>query len=176
MSENRLIWLRTVLGQMVIMRYEKGKQQEEEDVAEDKERGPTYLLVIPRPNARPVKLNITALTLEELELTRQFFNRLFDLAEPIVKHRDKVAEDAAAEGDDSYARIYRQVPQFIDRAGEISEHDQRLLDGLEDVSDGSGDGDRSEGLRGSGDVLAPEEQESGRPQDDGSETDEPEGV
>lgn len=174
-SGNRIAWLRTAIGQFVMMRYEDSKQavEEDEDVAEDIEIGTTYMLILPRPGGKPFKYNLTALTFEELDLTRQFFNLLFDLAEPIVKHRDKVAADAAEQGDDGFARYYRQVPQFVVREGSFREDDQRILDGSKDLSSGTGGDLGSDGgLRGSGDELAPGEPGEDRTQDDGSETDE----
>lgn len=178
-SENRFAWLRTVVGQFVIMRYPDPNLavDDEEDVPTDPEIGPSYLLVLPIPGRKPLKYNLTALTLEELELTRQFFNLAFDMAEPVVRHRDKVAEDAAAEGDDGFARYYRQVPQFVVREGTFREDDQRLLHGSEDLPSGAGGGsDPDGGVRGVRDELAPGEQEEGRTQDDTAEADESEGV
>src|SRR3954454_4710994 len=81
MSGSRFAWLRTAIGQFVILRYEDPQEDE------DPESGPTIRLFLPRPGARPVQYNLTALTEEELKLTREFFNLLFDLADPIVKQR-----------------------------------------------------------------------------------------
>jgi hypothetical protein len=158
-----------------MMRYEDSKQavEEDEDVAEDIEIGTTYMLILPRPGGKPFKYNLTALTFEELDLTRQFFNLLFDLAEPIVKHRDKVAADAAEQGDDGFARYYRQVPQFVVREGSFREDDQRILNGLANLPDGAGgDGSPDGGLRGSGDELATGEPPASGPEDDGPQADE----
>ena len=174
MSDDRASWLRTNIGQFVMMRYVQSKNPDLEDPAEDNEVGPTYVLVLPRYGTRPMKFNITSLTLEELQMTRQFFDRLFDLAEPIVRARDEVAQNAADEGDDSYTRYYRQPPQYVVREGAFREDDQSILDGLKDAPDGSGDGPDSDGgVRGDGDELAPGEPEGGGSQDDGAETDEP---
>jgi hypothetical protein len=109
MSDTRRAWLKTAIGQFVILEYGTG------DEDHDKEHGPTVKLHLPRPGRPPVNFNLTALTAEELKLTREFFNLLFDMAEPIVDLRDKVAHDALADGDDSYARVYRAVPQFVIR-------------------------------------------------------------
>lgn len=174
LSEDRAAWLRTNVGQFVMMRYVDSKDETLEDPAEDKEVGTTYVLVLPRYGSRPVKFNITSLTLEELEMTRQFFSQLFDLAEPIVRARDEVAQNAASEGDDSYSRYYRQPPQYIVREGAFREDDQSILDGLANVPERSRDeSDLDGGVRGDGDELASGEPEEGSSQDDGTQADQP---
>jgi hypothetical protein len=181
LGDSRVMWLRVAVSQFVLQRYTKSKAQLEAEAElgeeleappDDPEYGPTYLLVIPRQGARPVKLNMTALTEEELKLTRHFFNELFDLVEPIVRYRDKVANDAFAEGDDSYARIYRQVPQFIVRSGSLREDDQRILDGSQDIPTGTGGDDTADGgVRGVRDELAPGEPDEGGSKDLGPAVD-----
>jgi hypothetical protein len=167
LTENRAAWLKTIGGQFVMMRYPNEDLPEE--YANMQEEGPTYLLVIPRKGGRPTTINITSYTLEELEMTRRFFNELFDLAEPIVRHRDKVAQDAADAGDDSYTRYYREVPQYVVRARELRQHDQRILDGLASVPDRAGAGLGTDGgVRGDGPELA-----AGEPTEGESEDDEP---
>jgi hypothetical protein len=165
-SENRVAWLKNFMGQFVIMRY--SNEDIPEDAVDLKEEGPTYLLVLPkRGGGRPTTFNITSLTIEELQQTRRFFNELFDLAEPIVRHRDKVAQDAADEGDDSYTRYYREVPQYVVREGQLREHDQRILDRLAGVLDGAGaDGSPDGGVRGDWSELASGESSEGEPEDD----------
>lgn len=55
------------------------------------------------------------LTAEELTCLRQIVNLAFDLAEPVVEHRDARAAKALEMGDDSHARIFRQKPLFVVR-------------------------------------------------------------
>lgn len=174
MGDARFMWLRTNLGQFVAQRYENENPEPEEDEHDDPELGPTYVLILPRMSGRPVRFNLTSLTEEELTLTRQFFETLFDLALPVVRHRDKVAQHAADQGDDSYVRIYRQVPQFIERKGPLGQDDQRLLQRSWDLVVGAGtDGTLDGGLRGVGDELAPSESEEDRSQDDRPQADQP---
>lgn len=169
MSKNRVAWLKTFVGQFVMMRYPNDEQPEGEPVSEE---GPSYVLILPRRGARPLTFNITALTLEELEMTRRFFNELFDLAEPIVRHRDKVAQNAADEGDDSYARYYREIPQYVIREGELRSDDQGVLDRLADLSlRDRGVLDPDGGLRGGGSELAPGESSETESEDDGQTPD-----
>lgn len=172
MSDSRVAWLKTAIGQFVAMRYLDPTEDENGVTYEDNEIGPTYMMILPRPGAKPVKYNLTALTLEELQLTRQFFNMLFDLAEPIVAHRDKVAQDAADEGDDSYARYYRVAPQLVVRSGTLRADDQSILDGSSDDAGGDAvDGDSDGGVRGDGDDVASEDAEDRSPEDPSAQAD-----
>ena len=181
LGDNRFMWLKTGIGQFIAYRYEKSKAQLEaeaevgedlEAAPDDPEYGPSYVLVLPRGRGT-MKYNFTSMTEEELNLTRQFFNELFDLAEPIIKHRDKVAKDAAEAGDDTYVRNYRQAPQFIVRKGTLRDDDQRILERSQDLPEGSGTGaDSSDGrVRGAGDELAPEEPMAGQAEDDSPSVD-----
>src|SRR5687768_14565082 len=90
-SEERYAWLRTYLGQYVILWRDIDEDESGKEAAT-----PTVQFMLTRPGGRPVMLNLTSLTREELDKTRQFFNMACDLAEPLVDIRDKVAEDAAA--------------------------------------------------------------------------------
>jgi hypothetical protein len=166
MSENRYAWVRTILGQMVLYRHV------EEPLANEPTVGDTLQLMMPRPGGRAISMNFSALTLAELEAIREFFNLLFDLATPVVKARDKVAQDAFDAGDDSYARIYRQVPQLIIRKGPVGQHRQGVHDGPEDAAAGDEhDGDLDGGLRGRSAGVAPVEEEDPGTEVDGSEAD-----
>lgn len=138
MSENRFAWLRVVIGQFVIMHYEDddGLQPYGEEETDSNEHGPTVRLVLPRMFGAPIKYNITALTLDELMKLREFFNLLFDLAEPTVRERDRIAHEALEAGDDSFARVYRQVPQFIVRGRSGRANGKGIHDGHEDAAAG----------------------------------------
>lgn len=160
-SENRYAWLRTGIGQFVTMYYEDNPLLEEQGEEEsDLEFGPTVRLILPRQFGPPMKYNITALTFEELDMMRQFFNLLFDLAEPTVRERDRLANEAFEAGDDSYARIYRQVPQYIVRGRPVRADGQGVRDGHEDLPAGTGeDGDPSGGTGVVGGAVADRDEE-----------------
>lgn len=171
MSEDRYAWLRTAVGQMVIMAYNNDEDDRENTT------GPTIRLYLPRPGGRPFSLNITALTKPELDAMRGFFTLLFDTAEPFVLHRDRMAQDALAAGDDSFARVYREVPQFVVRERAKPRHVESLHNGPEGLHPGDrGAGDSSNESGGVRSELADGESSEGSPEDDWSETDEPEGV
>ena len=119
-GKNRLAWLRTAAtGQLALLGLDPQQFDEEFQIRETQsEEGTTYLLVLTIPGRRtPLKWNLSGMTLPELEATRRFFNLAFDLADPVVRERDKVAADASQDGDDSYSRIYRGLPEFVIREG-----------------------------------------------------------
>lgn len=165
MSENRFAWLRTVIGQFTIMKYEPS----EEDA--DAEYGPTVLLYIPRPGGRDISFNLTALTKEELDAIEEFFNLLIAEARPVVADRDRIANEALEAGDDSHARVYRQVPQFIVRKRSKRQDNQGVHDGSQDVSPRDGrDGNLDDGVRRVGNELVDSESSEAGSEDDGSST------
>lgn len=161
MSANRLAWLRTAIGQFVVM-TDDVTEETKKTVAEF---GPTYRLFLPRPGTRPVTYNITALTHEEFQALKKFMEHLFEIAEPVILERDRIAEDAFSKGDDSFARSYRQVPQLVIREGPVRKDDEGVSERPDDLPSG----DESEsgrvedvrvsggGVRGAGDELASSE-------------------
>lgn len=168
----RMAWVDTVLGQSILMYY-----PEDHDVTKNtKEPGPTVKVLIPRHTGQPVLWDISSMTLEELQLMREFFDLVFDTAEPIVRMRDEVAQDEFAAGNDSITRLYRKVPQLVVRKRPEPQHSEGVLDGHENVPEGDGDGrgsgdSTSGGVRGSGSVVADGEQEGSVGQDDGEASD-----
>jgi hypothetical protein len=132
------------------------------------EEGSNFVLLISIPGrTKPLTWNLSAMTAEELEATRQFFNHLFDLAEPVVNERDRIARDAFREGDDSYARSYRTPPTFVTRERKKRTNRESVQHGSSDATEGSGAGlDPDGGVRGHSDELADRYEEDGRPEDD----------
>lgn len=117
LSHLKVLILRTqITSQLVVQELDPTSYDEENDVTMNSEAGSNFVLLIPiLGRNKPLIWNMSAMTLAELEATRQFFNALFDLTEPVVRERDKVADDAFKQGDDSYTRSYRDAPQFITR-------------------------------------------------------------
>lgn len=179
MSENRLAWIRTHLGQAVIMYYEEDEEgyKEDEENTTPIEYGPTVRLMIPQKNGRTLFQDITALTLPELEMLREFYNLLFDLAEPSVRERDRIAQDAYDKGDDSYARSYRPVPQFVVRKGTVKPYGEGVLHRLESLFGGTGDKRGfTGGFRRDGNELVDSESKEDGSQDNEPTPDEPESL
>lgn len=172
LSDRRYAWLSTTIGQFVIMYFDENNEDNL-----DEETGPTIRLFLPRHGGRPISFNFTALTHEEFVLLKQFFDILFELAEPVVLERDRVAQDAAAEGDDSFARLYRAVPRLVVRERTIRKDGSGISSGSTDVLNGSGvagndsSSDLNGGVRGTGDELADDESEEGSTENNGTKTD-----
>ena len=167
-AKERLAWVNTLLGQQTLYFYEEGTEIAERTT----EPGPTVKVLIPRLNGQAVHWDLSALTIEELDAMREFFTLAFDTAEPVVRMRDKAAHDAFTEGNDSFARLYRQLPQLVVRERKEREHDQGILNGPSDVpsgdSDGRSEGSPAGGVRGLGGELADDGAPEGVSEDDGA--------
>ena len=139
-SEKRLSWLRTQPTRMLYLLGLDPKEYDEELGVEvfGSEEGTAYIIAIEVPGrSRRLNWDLSSMTMEELEATRQFFNYCFDQAEPVVRERDKVANAALEEGDDSYIRVYRPVPQFIVRERAKPSNNQGVHDRPEDPPEGT---------------------------------------
>jgi len=166
-------WLDTFVTQVKILVYPHGWHEEEEELTGVKhapalkaEPGDTIRLVMIKAG-RPAYYTLTAMTHEELKLFREIVTMALDMAEPIVIERDRKAQDAFDQGDDSFARIYRQVPRLIVRERNVRADSEGVHDGPEGDADGAGgERDSSGGLRGVGSELANGQPEDGRAQDD----------
>jgi len=169
--KERMAWVNTFLGQIALYFYEEGTAVADTTT----EPGPTVKVLIPRYKGPTVHWDLSALTLEELTKLREFFDLAFDTAEPVIRMRDKVAQDAFAEGNDSISRLYRPVPQLVVRKRPEPEHSEGVLDGPENVPSGNDDGSAvngsAGGVRGSGSGLADVGASEGGPEDDGTPTD-----
>ena len=156
-SKDRYAWVQCEAGKFVII------------VGEDNGHGPDVVLYHPRPGKiLDVSIKLANLTLEELTALRELFNTAFDWAEPVVKQRDKEAQDAWEAGDDSHSRNYRPVPTVVYRKRPVGEHDEGVRERPESLPEGGiagRDGD-SGGVRGAGDDLVEPD-----PEDHGSEDD-----
>lgn len=167
-SKSRYAWIQTYIGQFVLMRYEEPEDLPEEDAPKGSaEPGPTIRLMLPNRRGKSIYFNLTALTHRELMLLKRLFDMAFEQAEPIVKMRDKAADDAFERGDDSFIRVYRQVPRLVIRKGAVGSDRQGVYDRPEDVPPGSEQGGGDAGrVPGDGDELADGESSGGGPQDD----------
>lgn len=117
---------------------------------------------------------LTSLTEQELAALREIFTLAFDWAEPIVKKRDADAEYAFQHGDDSFTRVYRQVPNLVIRKRPGGEHSESLQDRPDGVSESNGGSDDPTlGVRGTGVELAGDDQDTSQSEDDDAEDHEP---
>jgi len=79
--------------------------------------------------SRSMHLNLTDLTEAELKAVRSFFILAIDAAEPIVKARDRAAEDAwRIDRDDTYFRQTRSLPNVVVRNGPLFQYTERFID------------------------------------------------
>lgn len=161
-SDSRYAWVRTEVGQFVIL---VGDQSNEV--------GTDVVLYHPRPgNQRAVSIVLTSLTEQELDALEDLFKSAFEWARPVVKQRDQEAEDAWQQGDDSVPRHYRPDAQLVYRKRPQPEHGEELHERSTTVPEGGRRGpDFDGGVRGTGDELAEPHSGSSVTQDDGSETD-----
>lgn len=166
--ESRHAWVNTILGQLALYIYEEGTEIAENTI----EPGPTVKVLIPRYKGPTVHWDFSALTLEELTELRKFFDVAFDAAEPVVRMRDKAAADALAEGNDSFSRVYRQVPKLVVRQRAKREHGEGVQYGPEDVLESSGlNGGSSGGVRGPSGELADSGTSEGGSENNGPQAD-----
>lgn len=137
--EKRAILVTSVTRQLAIVSLDPKEWDEENNAQLESEQGDNIVLLITVPGMRrPLRWNLSAMTTAELEATRQFFEHLFDLADPIVRERDKVANEAYERGDDSFVRVYRGLPQFITRPRKEPTDSESVHDRSEDASQGPG--------------------------------------
>lgn len=161
-SENRYAWVKTSNGQFVIL------------VGTDSgESGNDIVLFSPRPGKVPdFAINLSSLTLEELEAMETLIKTAFEWARPICKLRDQEAQDAFNAGDDSITRVYRAVPQLVFRKRAEFQHNQGVLQRSKPVPEGDRGGlDSDGGVRGTGDELAEPDTVPDGAEDDGEATD-----
>lgn len=161
-SNNRWAWVATYIGQWIISGLP------------EKEHVSIYLSFA-IPNAiKPVQWNLTALTHAELMAMKTIINEAINLAEPVTIALDKEAEDAFQNGDDSFLRIYRQVPQLVFRSGEKSPYGKSVPLGPDGIPEGTGYADFADGtFRRQSNVLAESDTERGGSEDDQSQADLP---
>lgn len=136
LSDTRISWLRTQATGQIAINVSSPEQRKEhygDKVGSEVGDSVTLTQYVPGRN-RPLTWDLTGMTTEELEATRKFFDFLFDLADPIVRERDKVANEALAEGDDSYSRVYRESPTLVVRERQERSDSQGVHDGPENVS------------------------------------------
>lgn len=62
---------------------------------------------------RPVgALDLTVMTEAELDALALWFQETIEMARPVVQELDRLATEAAAQGDNSYKRLWRPDPRY----------------------------------------------------------------
>lgn len=141
-APTRIAWVKAHVYEMVI---HKGNSEDPDDLKYhlDPEIGDPVRLVLRVPRARPIIMYLTSLTVAELDALQTFFNKAIDLARPIAAKLDAQAQQAFEEGDDSYSRIYRAVPEIVERQRKVGQHGTSVPsgpDGAQSLADGGLDG------------------------------------
>lgn len=139
-NDARTAWATTYNIEAVVYEYEPDTG--DLDVTAEELGQDIVLLIRPIRKGREVVMDLSSLTYEELTALKQAFDFAFDKATPVTQRRDELARRAfEEEGDDSYARLYRQVSPFTVRPRAQQEHDQGVQDRRGDVPDvGAGEG------------------------------------
>lgn len=166
----QVAWLDIHYGRISIFSY----PWEGEEVGSEINLGPNVGLFLPQ--GKP-KIMLSNLTVEELNSLRELVNMAIDLALPVAAERDRIADVAAREGDDSNYRAYRRAPQLVKFEGAIDKHNQGLLFGPDGVpgSDGDSDSD-SPGTGGASPFVAADGQNEGSAKHNATEASKSQGL
>lgn len=107
----------------------------------------SHTLMIQAPNGgRPVTMNLTDMTLVELELLEQMIQRSINLARPECAAYDEIAKEAFENGDDTFLRHYRAIPELVVRERPPAKHGA----GVQSGPDGAAGGDGGDALVATG--------------------------
>jgi hypothetical protein len=177
-TETRIAFTKTAAGTIAFYRLpndpELAESDEEREQIENGEIGPHYRLTFMSAH-RKIDYYLTSLTEEELDAVKGIMEFAFELARPVTRARDRMAQDAFTDGDDSFTRIYRPAAQFVIRNREAAKYDQSILDRSRAAFDRERSGRDSAIDPGvSGSVLAPVESERIEAKDNQSTVDESE--
>lgn len=71
---------------------------------------------------------LTDMTEEEINSLKVLFAEAAEWALPVIRRRDKEAQDEFDKGNDTFKRIYRQVSQLVFRQRPSTEHSQGVFD------------------------------------------------
>lgn len=97
---------------------------------------PKVILAINRGAGKPLAIDLSQLTEQELVAFRETVLIATEVAQPICAALDQRAQEAMQNGDDTDPRTYRQVPVVFVRPRSLAEYDRRVLDRREDVLQG----------------------------------------
>lgn len=97
---------------------------------------PKVILAINRGAGKPLAIDLSQLTEQELIAFRETVLIATEVAQPICAALDQRAQEAMQNGDDTDPRTYRQVPVVFVRPRSLAEYDRRILDGRENVLQG----------------------------------------
>jgi hypothetical protein len=127
-SDDRIAWLDSDLVNMRL--YLKEHPPEELAAVPPPEDGPNIILHIGRRSGSPISLNLTNASSEDLREMMEFLRLALALAEPIVNHRDEVAQNARDTGEQGHLfhRLHRRPPSLTTRERVVLSHLESLQD------------------------------------------------
>jgi hypothetical protein len=130
MGEERVAFLQCIAGSMSIYM--------DDPTSKAQENTPSITLLLSQGSGKvPFRINLGSFTEKELDYFEEFITLAIRLARPTVIERDRVAQAALEQGDDSYGRVYRQDPKLVvrpkaKRAGDEHSIHNALIQMLED--------------------------------------------
>lgn len=176
MSEGRIAWTRNILVQLVVRYFEPETNGEKTDLdgnlLRDIQVGPNVRIDYkPNHGYKIFGIELTALTEPELAAFKKIMNLAIDLAEPVVKERDRLAklEDPNSS---TNGRVYRALPEVAIREGAFTPYRQGVQLRSEGAPEGPGGAEPGDGgVRGDQRELADEVPPGAGSIVDSSETD-----
>jgi hypothetical protein len=116
----RVMWLE--MGRFNLVCYDRSKstvQTTQEKIG--------YSIAIKVPNKKMVvSLPLASFTKEEILALKQFWDAVLEDSIQFAEQLDKEAEEARQEGHDDIWRLYRTLPNFVDRRRKESEYDPSI--------------------------------------------------
>ena len=132
--DNRRMWLRFGAFHQQLVMYEDPN-------AEPGERTMSFMMV---QGGRNMTISMEMLTEPELDLMKDFLTRIIERVRPEVQLRDRIAKEALENGDTSYTRNYRAVPELVDLTRPLGEYDPSIQVGPDGIPRGPGN-ERNDG-------------------------------
>lgn len=124
----RCDWLDVIQSRMhTVDTYDDDVDVTEED--KQVEYGNEVRLKLFTRNGKGMMLPLTHFTASELDAMKEIIDRAFSEARGESHRRDVAAQEAAENGHDTFARLYRPVPQVMYRKGEKRQHDEGVRSG-----------------------------------------------
>lgn len=124
MDPSRKRWLRTDGLQFVHYEIPDGEKDRGEGSVAG--LGPSHVLAVvflSNPK-KPLSIDFSMMSKAEIEATREFILSLLAEAQEVCEHRDKKAQEAFEDGDDSNYRLYRTIPKVVERKGPVGQHSE----------------------------------------------------
>lgn len=118
-GNHRYAWVNTHGFVWTVMIYPDGTGGVEieaaDELAHEYLMQPEVELQITPSKRQTIKLKLTGMSTDELDAVRKVLNIAIDEAQAATREMDRIARLAWENGDDSYSRLYRQVPEVFVR-------------------------------------------------------------